>query len=152
MAGSSKIGRNAPCPCGSGKKYKKCCMKQHEATRSESAPAPAGPAPVAAPSGFTYVVDDIDELSNSVVDLINEGRLDEAEERCRELREQYPETLDWMMRLAAVYEARKDWKRAADYYRRAADFAEENPGYDQEMINDFRNTATALEKKDAPAF
>ena len=21
-----KIGRNAPCPCGSGKKYKKCCM------------------------------------------------------------------------------------------------------------------------------
>ena len=23
-----KIGRNDPCPCGSGKKYKKCCMKQ----------------------------------------------------------------------------------------------------------------------------
>jgi SEC-C motif-containing protein len=22
-----KIGRNAPCPCGSGKKYKKCCAK-----------------------------------------------------------------------------------------------------------------------------
>lgn len=22
----SKIGRNAPCPCGSGKKYKKCCL------------------------------------------------------------------------------------------------------------------------------
>ena len=24
----SKIGRNAPCPCCSGKKYKKCCMKK----------------------------------------------------------------------------------------------------------------------------
>ncbi len=24
---SAKIGRNAPCPCGSGKKYKKCCGK-----------------------------------------------------------------------------------------------------------------------------
>jgi uncharacterized protein YchJ len=23
-----KVGRNAPCPCGSGKKYKKCCMSQ----------------------------------------------------------------------------------------------------------------------------
>ncbi len=23
-----KIGRNDPCPCGSGKKYKKCCMKK----------------------------------------------------------------------------------------------------------------------------
>jgi SWIM/SEC-C metal-binding protein len=21
-----KVGRNAPCPCGSGKKFKKCCM------------------------------------------------------------------------------------------------------------------------------
>ncbi|MHB8898054.1 MAG: SEC-C metal-binding domain-containing protein [Thermoguttaceae bacterium] len=26
--GSSKGGRNAPCPCGSGKKYKNCCMKK----------------------------------------------------------------------------------------------------------------------------
>ncbi len=25
---SEKIGRNAPCPCGSGKKYKKCCMNK----------------------------------------------------------------------------------------------------------------------------
>lgn len=22
-----KVGRNDPCPCGSGKKYKKCCLK-----------------------------------------------------------------------------------------------------------------------------
>lgn len=26
-----KIGRNAPCPCGSGKKYKHCCMKKENA-------------------------------------------------------------------------------------------------------------------------
>lgn len=25
---SRKIGRNAPCPCGSGKKYKKCCLNR----------------------------------------------------------------------------------------------------------------------------
>ncbi|MFA8436217.1 MAG: YchJ family protein [Marinifilaceae bacterium] len=24
---NDKVERNAPCPCGSGKKYKKCCMK-----------------------------------------------------------------------------------------------------------------------------
>jgi len=23
-----KVGRNEPCPCGSGKKYKKCCMRK----------------------------------------------------------------------------------------------------------------------------
>lgn len=26
----AKIGRNAPCPCGSGKKYKKCCLDKEE--------------------------------------------------------------------------------------------------------------------------
>ena len=25
---SSKVGRNDPCPCGSGKKYKDCCGKK----------------------------------------------------------------------------------------------------------------------------
>jgi len=25
VRGAAKIGRNDPCPCGSGKKYKKCC-------------------------------------------------------------------------------------------------------------------------------
>ncbi len=28
---SGKIGRNEPCPCGSGKKYKHCCLGKHEA-------------------------------------------------------------------------------------------------------------------------
>ena len=23
----AKVGRNEPCPCGSGKKYKKCCLQ-----------------------------------------------------------------------------------------------------------------------------
>lgn len=27
IRGQSKVGRNEPCPCGSGKKYKKCCIK-----------------------------------------------------------------------------------------------------------------------------
>lgn len=26
----NKIGRNKPCPCGSGKKYKKYCMKEKQ--------------------------------------------------------------------------------------------------------------------------
>ncbi|MDP6668218.1 MAG: SEC-C metal-binding domain-containing protein [Dehalococcoidia bacterium] len=27
LGSNRKVGRNAPCPCGSGKKYKKCCLK-----------------------------------------------------------------------------------------------------------------------------
>jgi preprotein translocase subunit SecA len=26
-----RIGRNDPCPCGSGKKYKRCCLKNSDA-------------------------------------------------------------------------------------------------------------------------
>ncbi len=26
MGSSKKVGRNDPCPCGSGKKFKKCCL------------------------------------------------------------------------------------------------------------------------------
>ena len=39
----TKISRNAPCPCGSGKKYKKCCLGKEEPLRSvteSGAPAP----------------------------------------------------------------------------------------------------------------
>lgn len=28
-----KVGRNDPCPCGSGKKYKQCCMKENKGPR-----------------------------------------------------------------------------------------------------------------------
>jgi hypothetical protein len=31
------MGRNDPCPCGSGKKYKKCCLESREVVNKESA-------------------------------------------------------------------------------------------------------------------
>jgi len=34
--GKTKVGRNAPCPCGSGKKYKKCCRGKEEEARGDS--------------------------------------------------------------------------------------------------------------------
>ena len=34
--GKKKVGRNDPCPCGSGKKYKKCCMQSDQATAAKS--------------------------------------------------------------------------------------------------------------------
>jgi uncharacterized protein len=29
---TEKVGRNDPCPCGSGKKYKQCCIKKSTET------------------------------------------------------------------------------------------------------------------------
>jgi len=35
---AQRIGRNDPCPCGSGKKYKRCCLPQDEAQAAASRP------------------------------------------------------------------------------------------------------------------
>jgi hypothetical protein len=57
----SHVGRNDPCPCGSGRKYKQCCLDKDQATEREAlakashdAPSPtedatAAPAPPARP-------------------------------------------------------------------------------------------------------
>ena len=34
-----KIGRNDPCPCGSGKKYKHCCLNREKSNRDSGQPS-----------------------------------------------------------------------------------------------------------------
>lgn len=133
-----KIGRNAPCPCGSGKKYKKCCLPLDEKSRSQQN------ADIVYSRGNP---DDLDRLSNSVLDLIDEGRLDEAEKVSHELLSRYPDQIDGFDRLGMVWEARGDRKKAAEYYRKAAAFAENNPGFDQEGIDWYLSKAKRLESE-----
>lgn len=52
------LGRNDPCHCGSGKKYKQCCLGKDEekaraarAKATSEAPAPAADAAAPAPKG-----------------------------------------------------------------------------------------------------
>lgn len=40
---SKKIGRNDPCPCGSGKKYKHCCIGSKVATINQTTSKNEGP-------------------------------------------------------------------------------------------------------------
>ena len=131
----NKIGRNAPCPCGSGKKYKKCCLPLHSQSTSQKKDDLAQP---------NVYLDDIDILSNSVVDLINEGRLDEAEKVCQKLLKKYPDQIDGIERLAEVYEAGKNKNKAAEYYKQAADFAKNNPGFDSEIIEYYLTKANEM--------
>lgn len=121
----SKIGRNAPCPCGSGKKYKKCCLPLQDGKRQPPTPK----------KQFIAVYTDLDKLSNSVVDRIEENKLDEAEAVSRRLLADYPDQIDGLNRLAQVYEARGEKGKAAEYYGKAADFARSMPGFDQQSVN-----------------
>src|ERR1035441_10607568 len=42
-----KAGRNDPCPCGSGKKYKKCCLPKDQLIPMAAPPIAGAPEPVA---------------------------------------------------------------------------------------------------------
>lgn len=46
---AKKVGRNDPCPCGSGKKHKNCCQKLPGVKRKISAKLLSGAAKCAAP-------------------------------------------------------------------------------------------------------
>jgi tetratricopeptide (TPR) repeat protein len=122
----AKIGRNDPCSCGSGKKYKRCCLAVDQAAQSA---ARKPPDPESARTTSTLALDDFEELeqlSNRVPDLIDEGRLDEAEKVCQDLLHRFPEVSDGIERLGHVHEARGDPTTAAAHYRKAAAFIREN--------------------------
>lgn len=141
----SKIGRNDPCPCGSGKKYKRCCLPLQEGTREEPPPAPQ---PIAiTPDGGIAYYDEIDLLSNSVLDLIKEGKLDEAQAVCKQLSTEYPDQVDGLERMAMVEEARGNYSRAAEYYLKAAAFVHGKPDFDPDMEDWFRQKAKEMETK-----
>jgi len=79
--------------------------------------------------------DGLDEVSNSVVDLIQAGKLDEAARACKELQQRFPDQVDGLERMASVEEARGNRGEAAEWYDRAVAFMQARPGhYDPEMI------------------
>jgi tetratricopeptide (TPR) repeat protein len=137
----AKPGRNDPCPCGSGKKYKRCCLaKDEQAERAATAarPSPQRPgvaADLAQRLAMAAADDDYVELialSNAAVDLVNEGRLDQAERYARNLIERFPYVHDGWDRLGMVYEARGDHQMAIDCYRKVIDFIRAHPDdYDE---------------------
>jgi len=135
----AKIGRNDPCPCGSGKKYKKCCLLHQDG---------ANRYPSKRKMPFIPVYTELDQLSNSVVDLIKENKLDEAEDVSRKLLDEYPDQVDGLNRLAMVYEARAEKRKAAEYYLKAANFAKSNEGFDRKIIKWFLSEAKRVESEE----
>ncbi len=99
------------------------------------------------PIRFIPVYTDLDRLSNSVVELIAQNKLDEAEAVSRKLLADYPDQIDGLDRLAQVYEARDEKEKAIEYYRKAADFARSMPGFDQESIDWYLSEANRIKSE-----
>jgi tetratricopeptide (TPR) repeat protein len=121
-----KIGRNDPCHCGSGQKYKRCCQEKDETAERTARAAAEAARPKAPPraSLAELLADDADddleqltEASNAVIKMVRAGQLDEAEHAALELLVRFPEVHDGYDRLGMVYEARGDNKQAAQCYR-----------------------------------
>jgi tetratricopeptide (TPR) repeat protein len=152
-----RTGRNDPCPCGSGKKYKLCCLEKDRA--AELAPAIAQRVALQAQKdnqaaqrkdyqAALLESQDLDAASNAVVDLVHAGRLDEAEQAARELLVRYPEVHDGYDRLGMVHEARGQFREAADCYRKVIKLMRANPeDYDAGFVGTFLELIAKLEAK-----
>jgi tetratricopeptide (TPR) repeat protein len=160
-------GRNNPCPCGSGKKYKRCCLEKDAAREREALAASVKQPDLLSPwarspevlaemreafAAATGNDDDDDELetaSNAAVDLVQAGKLDEAEKAARDLLRRFPEVHDGYDRLGMVYEARGQPKEAADCYRKVIEIIRANgDAYDQQFADVF---VKLVAKLDPPA-
>jgi tetratricopeptide (TPR) repeat protein len=152
-----KTGRNDPCPCGSGKKYKHCCLEKDRA--AELAPAVRQRVALQAQKANQAALrkdyqaelqeaQALDAASNAVVDLVHAGRLDEAEQTARELLVRYPEVHDGYDRLGMVHEARGQFRQAADCYRKVIEFTRANPeDYDAGFVDNFLELIVKLQAR-----
>ncbi len=148
----AKTGRNDPCPCGSGKKYKRCCELKDEAVAAAAAQTRQA-ASAARTAAFLDAAkqsldpyDGLDEASNAVVDMVRAGKLDEAEAAANDLLVRFPEVHDGYDRLGMVAAARGDKKLAAAYYRKVVEFARQRPTlYDPQLPANFQKWADDLD-------
>ena len=163
-----KTGRNDPCPCGSGKKYKHCCLETDRAAElapaiaqrvalqaqkaNQAAPRKDDQAELPESQTTLQEAQALDAASNAVVDLVHAGRLDEAEQAARELLVRYPEVHDGYDRLGMVHEARGQFREAADCYRKVIEFTRANPeDYEAGFVDSFLELIVKLEASVAAA-
>ena len=111
-----KIGRNDPCPCGSGKKYKHCCLRNEAVIPVESPALSAqhkahvylgdrflGQQRAAIAEDFFGQFDDLEALQAAMSDL------DAGHEQMLAIN-----LNDWLL-CDAEYERHGEWKRGIDW-------------------------------------
>jgi len=149
----AKIGRNDRCPCGSGKKYKQCCLAKDEAP--ERTTFVAAPAADHLPHHHPRLCKDcnaeIDDAANAVTALIDAGKFDDAEHAARQMVERWPDLHDGYDCLGMVHQVRGDNRQAVECYRKVVAFARQEPDlYDPEFQDFYRTLIDRLDLIAAP--
>jgi Tfp pilus assembly protein PilF len=112
---TSKIGRNDPCPCGSGKKYKQCC----EAT---------GAAPIQSVSNNFNP----QHTLQTAMAQHQAGNLQQAEALYKQVLQTLPNQPDALHLLGLIAKQKGDLKTAVQLMRKALSF---NPNYVEAYVN-----------------
>jgi tetratricopeptide (TPR) repeat protein len=137
-----KVGRNEPCPCGSGKKYKRCCLGKDQAFEREALAAARQ-----ASHDDDERYDELTAASNAVLDLVDAGRLDDAEAAAHNLLQRFPDVHDGYARLGLIHEIRGNTELAIEYYRKVIAFARDHPDPDEPVIEaDYQKLIARLEQ------
>lgn len=139
----AKIGRNEPCPCGSGKKHKRCCLA------APLTQEPTGTNVVALTESHHEIcpccIDELNERADHVLDELLAGRVDEAEALCHDFNRDFPGQAEGIDLLSMISEHRGQRQRALSLLRQASDIAHANPEYDAETRSLMRERIRELE-------
>jgi tetratricopeptide (TPR) repeat protein len=114
----NKIGRNDPCPCGSGKKYKQCCEQ-----------AGVNPAHTAAPALSKLSPQ---QLLQSAMALHQTGNLMQAEAQYKQVLRTLPKQPDALHLLGLIAKQKGDFKTAVQLMKQSL---AENPNYVEAYVN-----------------
>ncbi len=145
----AKIGRNEPCPCGSGKKYKQCCLAKDEQAASAAADASrtSNEAHRRPHAVCDHCSHELDDDAHRVIAFIEAGKLDEAEQAALELRDKHPTMYDGYDCLAMVHQAKGDTAQAIAYYQKVIALALESPElYDPGFADYYRDIIDSFDR------
>lgn len=134
----AKFGRNDPCPCGSGKKVKRCCIEKLETQRRIDVLTVENDHLRAKNERMKAERDEMERqiaeleaekqaevLATEMGVLLDAGRFEQAEAVGRQLEEVYRGETLGVERVAQVYEGREMTASAVARYRRAVALMDE---------------------------
>jgi tetratricopeptide (TPR) repeat protein len=163
----AKPGRNDRCPCGSGKKYKACCLPRDEAAeRDQLAAEQAGREAraeatrlgqrkerdaIAADFAASADLRDLDETVDAALRFIQEGKLEQVETAARHILERHPDIPDGWEFLGHVHDKRGENQDAVACYRRVLEIINRTPDdFNPEYMQRFVDQIAKLDQPQTP--
>lgn len=150
MAAAS-VGRNDPCRCGSGKKYKKCCLGKDEAAHPR-VQEPVGPSEGDnATRWFSEMeaeLGHLDDVMHEAEHAVEDGHFEQAEELYLHIRKHSPLTIHSYYILAKLRAAQGRWGEAAAAYEEALKVIQgDRNNFDDDAIKEIEQGLEAARSK-----